>query len=261
MENGRGATFVKPSSLEKLKNLGFNIQTFSRNPLGSIQIHVGKVGMKRGMNINDLESSDFLQSLFHEMQHAVDNIEGHPPGSNPSAILGIVHSITRNPDTFSLVRDRIGKILEETIIREQFKSMEMQRGGIKSTDNTIKYAAFHLERFIRELSGVLDIIYGGDDNPDVYDTYLREMGESTSRITGEIASIAITGNRMYDASTGAVNDTGRVERMGKLDKESDDSLGPYRRYSQVMKFTWMLPRPSHLSKLKKHILKNNPEIS
>lgn len=198
---------------------------------------------KRGMNFDNYESSSFVESLFHEIQHAVDNIEGHPPGTSPTRIARIAIRFSEDPELFALVSDSIGKML---------KSIP------SSASNNVKYSAYHLERFIKSIKDPMSSLYAGDFDGSTFKTYKREMGEGTAAITSEIADVSLTemGQEYAQQQDGLLGDDGEMPS-----EQDDDGLGPYRRFHTVMQYSWMMPRPSHLKELEKYLLKRNPNSS
>ncbi len=207
-----------------------------------INMYVGR-NSKAGMYFDDIASSQFVESLFHELQHAVDNIEGHPPGTSVANIADMVYRLTQNPDLFSLMTDRMEDML---------KSIP------QSADNTVKYAAYHLARFVRQIRDPMDAVFGGDFDRQVVESYEREMGESTARITSQIADASLT----TAGAEFAENDDRLLDEYGDMVAEdSNDGLGPYRRFHSVMRHSYLMPRPEFLKKLEKHLLKSNPEIA
>lgn len=198
---------------------------------------------KQGMYFDNYESSSFVESLFHEIQHAVDNIEGHPPGTSPMRIAQIALTLSQNPELFSLVSDSMGKMLADIP---------------SSVSNTVRYSAFHLDRFIKAIRDPMDSLFGGDFDGSTFKTYKREMGEGTAAITSEIADVSLTemGQEYAQQQDGLLGDDGEMPSA-----QDDDGLGPYKRFHTVMKHSWMMPRPSHLKKLEKYLLQNNPNSS
>ena len=195
------------------------------------------------MYFDEGESSRFVESLFHELQHGVDNLEGHPPGTSPNSISNIAQRLVENPDLFTLASDKMGDLLNKVP---------------DSVDNTIKYTAYHLARFIKEIRGPLDAIFGGDFENAVLTTYEREMGESTARITSQIADASLTtmGRDFAENDDRLVADDGAM-----VTEDPDDSLGPYRWISfnnEVLIFS--AHRPDHLRKLEKYLLKRSPDF-
>ena len=212
---------------------------------GSISLSVkkknGRLGTQREIqgysaNNDSLIHAQYVKTLFHEIQHAIDDIEGNSGGTSPGLVAYMAEQLNVDFNHNQMMTDGTFEDIMEEIGLLPKDGGTVDLNTVK--DNKARYAAYHLSRYFTEIGDVVETLYGEDQDSTTYDTYRSQFGEQTAETTGEIAKSDLTGDSFLTESA------------------DEDGLGPYRYFGQDYKFGWLLPPVSTIKALRTVINKS-----
>ena len=185
---------------------------------------------KRANRLRSKKKYEYIVTLFHEIQHAVDAIEGHPPGTSAEEVTLFGSTFLQEPELFASLAD-------DGVFRETLREVAgLGKEVPGAVDNNIKSAAYELNNFLSVMQDTTDALL---DDMQIFGITERESGELTAETTGQLAISAI--KRLEEGKSVSAGPFG------------EDGLGPYRYFNTYFKNAWMLPQPQQLAQLKKYL--------
>ena len=100
---------------------------------------------KRANKLRSRKKYEYIVTLFHELQHAVDAIEGHPPGTSAEEVTLFGSAFLQEPELFA-------SLAEDGVLRETLREIS---GAV---DNNIKSAAYELNNFLSVMQDTTDAL-------------------------------------------------------------------------------------------------------
>ena len=205
------------------------------NPYSPAHINIYVRNRRRERVIKN-DDPEYIENLFHELQHAIDDIEGHTYGTSTRAITRMAELITQDLDSFMLLRSELDTQPELSRVIKKVIGAPTGSRGLRGISIHEESAAWHLLQFINTIQGPLDSIFGDPSDGVIFETYESELGESTARTTQDIAKTELA-----------------LDPESRSADEESNGLGPYRNYSSLFRHGWMLPSKSQIENIRERI--------